>query len=317
MAAKFVASNRVSPILNSMGKTHIHITRQEKGYKKDDPARKHEKALPPIVFRHRLRMAHSKREKARANLLGGALFFAERSCEYSYVGAGERKTRPNKAKDVVFRVGNEVMPHNDPNLHLAETVSIDFGDQKTDIKDETVTQFASDDPELNPVKHLAYTIRRLQKYPGYSEEWELYTFYDGKKFSKITGNEILLDVRNSVDAIGPKILGFTSKEVGTHSVRASLAMMMYLAKEPVYTIMLIARWSSDAFLAYIEKQIKDFTKGVSSRMLKNETFFNVPLANTEHEKSNTTHGRSHHRRTCLGIYGQKAGSTRHQHRPRN
>ena len=41
---------------------------------------------------------------------------------------------------------------------------------------------------------------------------------------------------------------------------------MYLAKEPVYTIMLVGRWSSDAFLAYIEKQIKEFTKGVSSRM---------------------------------------------------
>ena len=146
-------------------------------------------------------------------------------------------------------MGNGVIPHNDPKLHLAETVSIEFGDQKTEMKDKTVTQFASDDPEPNPVKHFAYTIRRLQKYPGCSEEWELHTFFDGKKFSKITGNEILLDVRNSVDAIGPKILGFTSKEVGTHSVRAYLAMMMYLAKEPVYTIMSIVRWSSDAFLA--------------------------------------------------------------------
>ena len=54
--------------------------------------------------------------------------------------------------------------------------------------------------------------------------------------------------------------------------------MVYLAKEPVYTIMLIGRWSSDAFLAYIEKQIKEFTKGVSTRMLQNNTFFNLPLA---------------------------------------
>ena len=83
-------------MLNSMGKTHIHITRQEKGHKKDDPARKHEKALPPTVFRHRLRMAQSKQEKARAHLLGGALFFAERSCEYSYVGAGKNPPKQSK-----------------------------------------------------------------------------------------------------------------------------------------------------------------------------------------------------------------------------
>ena len=43
-------------------------------------------------------------------------------------------------------------------------------------------------------------------------------------------------------------------------------MVMYLTKEPVYTIVLVG-WSSDTFLTYIEKQIKEFTKGVSSRML--------------------------------------------------
>ena len=43
--------------------------------------------------------------------------------------------------------------------------------------------------------------------------------------------------------------------------------------------MLIRRWSSDAFIAYIEKQIKEFTKGFSMRMLQNVvTFFNIPLA---------------------------------------
>ena len=60
------------------------------------------------------------------------------------------------------------------------------------------------------------------------------------------------------------MLGFPSKEVGTHSVRASLVMMMHLAKKPVYTITLIVRWISDAFLAYIEKQIKDLQKESAS-----------------------------------------------------
>ena len=56
-----------------------------------------------------------------------------------------------------------------------------------------------------------------------------------------------------MDAIGVDVLGFISDEIGTHSDRASLAMMMYLAKEQIYTIMLVGRWNSDAFLAYIEK----------------------------------------------------------------
>ena len=42
--------------------------------------------------------------------------------------------------------------------------------------------------------------------------------------------------------------------------------------------MLIGFWSSDNFLAYIEKQIKEFTKGVISQMLTNKHFYNTPLA---------------------------------------
>ena len=74
-------------------------------------------------------------------------------------------------------------------------------------------------------------------------------------------------------------------KLGASSLRTSAAMMMYLAREQVYTIMLVGRWSSDAFLAYIEKQVKEFTKGVSSRMLQSDTFYNVPLANAPRSTS--------------------------------
>jgi hypothetical protein len=53
-------------------------------------------------------------------------------------------------------------------------------------------------------------------------------------------------------------------------------MMMYLAGIPVHTIMLVGRWLSDAFLCYIEKQIKEFTVGVSEKMLLCNTFY-IPL----------------------------------------
>ena len=71
-------------------------------------------------------------------------------------------------------------------------------------------------------------------------------------------------------------------------------MVMHLAKEPIYAIMLIGRWSPDASLAYIEKQVKEFTKGVSTRILKNDTFYNTPLAIDTQTSGNQ--GRSHHRR---------------------
>ena len=44
-------------------------------------------------------------------------------------------------------------------------------------------------------------------------------------------------------------------------------MEMYLAGVPVYTIMLIGRWSSDAFLRYIRKQVEQFSKHVAKQMI--------------------------------------------------
>jgi len=317
VAARFVSSGRRSPILSTLGKVHTHIERQTRGYKREDPAAAHERALPPTVFRKLLNMASLPREQARAWLVCGALFFAMRSCEYTFTGNGERKTRPVRPCDIVFWKGAEVIPHDSPHLHKAYSISIDFGDQKSELKNETVSQDNNRKADLNPVTMFANTIRRLRSYPGYKDSWSICTFYDGKTFTKINSREILVDLRSTVDVIGTKTLGFSSAEIGTHSVRSSLAMMMYLAREPVYTIMLVGRWSSDAFLSYIEKQVKEFTRGVSSRMLLLDSFFNVPLAREALKDPTTNHGRSHHRQANLNIFGRQAGSLRHKLRPRN
>ena len=78
-------------------------------------------------------------------------------------------------------------------------------------------------------------------------------------------------LRVAVGAIGEEKLGILMKEVGTHSIRSGAAMAMYLGECPVYTIMMIGRWSSDAFLRYIRKQIEQFSHNVSCKMLKFET----------------------------------------------
>jgi len=46
-------------------------------------------------------------------------------------------------------------------------------------------------------------------------------------------------------------------------------MAMYLAGVPVFTIMLLGRWSSNAFLRYIRKQVKEFSRGISAKMIIN------------------------------------------------
>jgi hypothetical protein len=55
-------------------------------------------------------------------------------------------------------------------------------------------------------------------------------------------------------------------------------MAMYLSGVPAFTIMLIGRWASDAFLKYIRRQVQEFSAGISTRMISTEEFFSVGAA---------------------------------------
>ena len=289
MAAKIVTSGGEDPRLDTSNNQSLLLKRQIQSYKKVDPKTKHQKAIPPEVYRFILRRAKDPRARARAELLCGNLFMASRSCEYSKTQRHEEKlTRTTRPCDVIFKdFDGTTMLHSNPQLDKAQYVIVTFGPQKADVhRDEAVPQEGTNDPELNPIWHWAYTIKRLRSYPNYDPTWPIYTYYDFKKqrFSDIRSYEILDDIRAAVTAIGPDVLGFTANEVGTHSNRGAFAMMMYLAGVPVFTIMKMGRWLSDAFLQYIEKQVLTFSKGISKKMIASNTFFNF-LVNKNSQKS--------------------------------
>ena len=83
-------------------------------------------------------------------------------------------------------------------------------------------------------------------------------------------------LRSAVTSIGEEVVGINASDVGTHSIRSGAAMAMYSGECPVYTIMMIGRWSSDAFLRYIRKQVEQFSHNVSSRMLRFEMHRHIP-----------------------------------------
>jgi hypothetical protein len=87
---------------------------------------------------------------------------------------------------------------------------------------------------------------------------------------------ILERIRSAVRSLGEEKLGFTEHDVGTHSNRSGGAMGMFLAGTPVYTIMLLGRWSSDAFMRYIRKQVLNMSHGVAAKMIAFEEFYTVP-----------------------------------------
>ena len=74
-------------------------------------------------------------------------------------------------------------------------------------------------------------------------------------------------LRNAVCTIVEDKLVFKAEQVGTHSQISGAEMVMYLEECPVYTIIMIGEWSSDAFLRFIRKQVEQFSHNVTCRMI--------------------------------------------------
>jgi hypothetical protein len=198
-----------------------------------------------------------------------------RSCEYIKV-SGKRKTKLLTLKNIRFLKGRKTLLHSDPFLHLADCVSITFEQQKRDTKNDIITQHKSSDPVLCPVKIWASIVRRICSYKSSSKNTTVNSFLlPNNSIHLFTGTELLKRLRLAATSIGPDILGFTADQIGLHSARSGAAMAMCLAGVPVFTIMLLGGWSSDAFLRYIRKQVKEFSQGISDKMIQNENFFTI------------------------------------------
>ena len=220
-------------------------------------------------------LAVSELDFAIADLVIGAFFFGMRSCEYSTVRTKQTRTRRLCLRNIRFFQGRRQL-FIDDDLSLADTVSITFEFQKKDLRNETVTMDANDDNDiLCPVKAWVRIVRRVAAMPGTTTDTPVNAFFLGAE-KEITSVMIIARLRAVVDILGKDVLGYESSDIGTHSLRSGCAMALHLAGVPVYMIMLIGRWSSDAFLRYIRRQVREFSAGVSKRMVQPFPFFTIP-----------------------------------------
>ena len=98
---------------------------------------------------------------------------------------------------------------------------------------------------------------------------------DGKLL-EFTQDDLLSSFRSNAASISKDKLGFKPDDIGTHSNICAAAMAMFMDDTPVYMMMLMGRWSSDAFLKYIRRQVLEFSKGISIRMIRNDILFTIP-----------------------------------------
>ncbi len=119
-------------------------------------------------------------------------------------------------------------------------------------------------------------MKRIKKYPGASLHSPISTVLNHGIIEHVTSNHVIDALRDAVGAIGEARLGFKKEDVGTHSIRLGAAMAMYLVECPVFMVMLIGRWSSDAFLCYIRKQVMEFSQNIAKKMLSCQNFGHIP-----------------------------------------
>jgi hypothetical protein len=175
---------------------------------------------------------------------------------------------------MVFRKDGRILPHSSPRLHLADTIAITFKYQKRDERNNTVTQCTGNSTYGLVVVNAA-VVRPLEAMDASESDFiNKFKGDDGRTrdFDSATALRMLRGFISSVDFKG---LGLDPKRIGIHSLCSSAAMAMYLNGVPVYTIMLLGRWSSDAFLRYIRKQVESFGSGVSSKMIVTSCFLHV------------------------------------------
>jgi hypothetical protein len=277
VASSFRARAKPNPLLDSHGKFAYILQQQLKSYKSTDPKTKQQKAITCSILRELRRHNQTARDIAAGQLASGAFFFAMRSCEYLKVPKGEeRQTKLLCLDNVQFRRRHALLSHSNNLLAFADTVTLCFENQKNGEKFEEITQHKTGDPMFCPVLIWANIVQRVRSYPGTHGKTSVCTYFEKGVLKELTSQIMNVLLKATVAAIGIDKLGFGPDDIGTHSIRAGAAMAMYLDGVPVFTIMLMGRWSSDAFLKYIRKQVEQFSHNVASRMIKNQHFYHIP-----------------------------------------
>ena len=126
---------------------------------------------------------------------------------------------------------------------------------------------ASSNVTLCPVQAAAAIVRQIRSYPGANNNTPISAIWKYNRINHTTSKQITNALQGAVLAIGEDSLHIATHKIGTYSIRLGAAMAMFLGGCPVFLIMMIGRWSSNAFLRYIRKQVEEFNHNVSQKCL--------------------------------------------------
>lgn len=251
-------------------------------YNNQDPGCNREEAITPHHLREIKRHIKEISSQSKSHhkyipdLLIGAFFFAMRSCEYSTVQQ-QGRTKRLTIGDIIFqdRKHKIINQNNSKLLETAKYVTITFQNQKNGHKNTKRTHGRTNNSILCPVRAWARVITRIrQKRTKHTTPVNFVWDDDVNEIKYFKQQDIIIVLRTSAKLLH-KELPYTSDRIGSHSLRSGAAMALFLANADTVDIMLLGRWSSDAFLLYIRDYIQETTAELGKRMIINETYHNT------------------------------------------
>ena len=184
-----------------------------------------------------------------------------RSCEFTLTPHPGR-TKIIRLQGILFRTADNVeINHRNPALASAERVTLTFEDQKNGTKMDRRTHQCTGDPILCPIRRIASLIARVYRtIPLASDDTPINAIFLSSRESRVSSGSLRASIRSTCTCGGGKpTFGYSAADIGTKSIRSGAAMSIFLMNYPVHKIMILGRWSSDAFLVYICPQVLEWT----------------------------------------------------------
>ena len=156
-------------------------------------------------------------------------------------------------------------------------MTLTFEDQKNGTKMDKRTHQRTGDLILCPVLRIASVVERIyRRVPKASPDTPINAMFLLSRESRASSTALRTYIRSSCTCGGGlPSFGFSASDLGTRSIRSGAAMSIFLMNHPIHKIMILGRWSSDAFLVYLRPQVLEWTNQMSEDMIHIDSFLDA------------------------------------------
>ena len=293
-----------NPIFRDPKHHRYQIRELLRGYDKEDPKSRPQLAIPVKVVEHIHHQTYNNpkpgwnhntrnNHQATSDLITVAFYYLLRVGEYTKSPpSSEKQTIPFRVGDITLRDSNN--NRLDPSSPLetlltATEATLKIENQKNGSRGDIIHQESTGLAHC-PIKALARRIHNIMSNGGSINTYIYQVHHSPTTTSYISPHQINQALKKAAGDIGlysPEV-GYTSKDISSHSIRSGGAMAMHLSGASSETIKKVGRWKGNTFLMYIQSQISAYSQGLSKRMSQNIPFRQI-AGPTLLEQANQAH----------------------------